>query len=81
MFVLRIGIADPEIFPAFLAIPVMGPTARPVTLGLAAKRYVISQSSVPRFDPAAPRNNTSPTEKPLNAAPFTLPVRKNSVAL
>ena len=44
-------------------------------------RYVISQSPLPRFVPAAPRNRHSPAEKPLNAELFTRPVSANSVSL
>jgi len=50
-------------------------------IGLAANRYVISQSPLPRLLPPAPRNRHSPAAKPLNAARLTLPVRAKSVAL
>ena len=56
-----------------LLIPVMEPTTSPETLGLAANRYVISQSSCPRFDPDAPMNSTSPALNPRNGALLTVP--------
>jgi hypothetical protein len=59
-------------------MPVMEPSERPVSLGLAANWKVISQSSSglsPRFEPLAPRNSTSPGAKPLKPPAFVLPVQ------
>jgi hypothetical protein len=59
----------------FFSIPVMSPTVRSVAFGLAANLKAISQSSVPRCEPDAPRNSTSPRANPLNGAWLTRPVR------
>jgi len=59
-------------------MPLMLPTERPVWLGLAANRKVISRSSSalsPRFEPVAPRKSSSPTAKPLNSPALVLPVQ------
>jgi hypothetical protein len=74
----RGGLLDQDVG---ISMPVMSPTVRPTALGLAAKLKVISQSSMPRWEPEAPRKSTSPGEKPLNGRALTLPVRAKRAAL